>query len=204
MRTFVFAAPAGPSRGPPRRHNRINSGAMLPKTLYVLRLEGNRWYVGTTSLPAQQRLRAHTRGTGSAWTRAHRVERMVSAESVPAATAGLLETAKTLELMKRHGVSKVRGGSYSRVVLDDGQIEDIERHLRHNDSACLRCGRTGHFAARCYARTDARGVPIDDTSTEGESDSDSGPQSGACYRCGRQGHFAADCFARADVSGRRI
>ena len=179
---------------------------MATKTLYVLSLAHGKWYVGTTSQSARQRLGAHQRGAGSAWTRAHRVERMVHAESVPAATAGLLETAKTLELMKLHGVPNVRGGSYSQKVLDDGQMATIERELRHNDDACLRCGRPGHFASGCYARTDTRGVPIDDTSTEseGEGESDGGSPGGACYRCGRRGHYAPDCYARTDVSGRRI
>jgi hypothetical protein len=104
--------------------------------------------------------------------------------------------------MKEHGVPNVRGGSYSQRVLDDNQMATIERELRHNDNACLRCGRTGHFASRCYARTNASGAAIDDTSTEGESEGE--PERGVCYRCGRWGHYAPDCYARTDAAGRRI
>lgn len=110
-----------------------------PKTLYVPRLARGKWYVGTTGQSPRQRLATHERGAGSAWTRAHPVEAMVHTEDVPAATAGILETAKTLELMGRHGVGNVRGGSYCQRVLTLAQTEDVERQLRHNDGSCLRC-----------------------------------------------------------------
>jgi predicted GIY-YIG superfamily endonuclease len=83
------------------------------KTLYVLRLAHRKWYVGTTGQSPRQRLATHQRGAGSAWTRTHPVQAMVHTMDVPAATAGILETAKTLELMRRHGVGNVRGVSKS-------------------------------------------------------------------------------------------
>lgn len=117
------------------------------KTLYVLRLAHGKWYVGTTGQSAGARRAAHERGAGSAWTRAHRVIGMVHTQTVPRETAGILETAKTIELMRLHGVDAVRGGSYSARVLSAPQLESIERELRHNSGGCLRCGRRGHFGA---------------------------------------------------------
>ncbi|MDE2095828.1 MAG: hypothetical protein KGL39_01125 [Patescibacteria group bacterium] len=47
-------------------------------------------------------------------------------------------------------------------------------------SACERCGRGGHDAAKCYAATHADGKPI-------------------CGKCNMIGHFTASCFTVADV-----
>jgi cellular nucleic acid-binding protein len=44
---------------------------------------------------------------------------------------------------------------------------------------CYRCGRAGHIAPECYARTRAP----------------------ACSRCGRAGHAARECYARTRVGG---
>jgi hypothetical protein len=42
---------------------------------------------------------------------------------------------------------------------------------------CLKCGRDGHWASQCYARTSVI----------------------VCYRCGREGHIAPQCYARTHV-----
>lgn len=165
-------------------------------TLYVLRLTHGKWYVGTTMQSPRARLAAHERGAGSAWTRAHRVLEMVHTRTVPTETAGISETAKTIELMRLHGVDAVRGGSYCQRVLSAAQLGCIKRELCHNDGGCLRCGRRGHFATRCYARTHVDGRAIKESESESEDE--------GCYRCGRDGHYVADCYARTHADGRRL
>ena len=49
---------------------------------------------------------------------------------------------------------------------------------------CFRCGRKGHFASECYAKT----------SVEASKE-----ELYRCFRCGRQGHFASECYARTSV-----
>lgn len=84
---------------------------------------------------------------------------------------------------------------------------------------CRRCGRRGHSEDRCFARTDVRGVVLqdydddqDDDDQDGSSgqeddgdDDDSGDDSGddapTCYRCGYNNHFVAQCFARKSIDG---
>jgi hypothetical protein len=40
------------------------------------------------------------------------------------------------------------------------------------DEGCFRCGRSGHFANACYARTDIDGYILSESSEEDEDDSD--------------------------------
>ena len=55
---------------------------------------------------------------------------------------------------------------------------------------CFRCGRFGHWANNCFAKTTVGGGLIED-----ESDED------VCQRCGREGHDASCCYARTTVNG---
>jgi hypothetical protein len=75
------------------------------------------------------------------------------------------------------------------------------------DDCCFRCGRAGHYASECYARTDVDGVAIG----TGRGQWTSAPQQlGAtvggvvCYRCGRPGHKSTECYARSHVNGHRL
>ena len=45
---------------------------------------------------------------------------------------------------------------------------------------CFRCGRNGHYADECFARTNKNGKSLRDEDDE------------TCFRCGRHGHYADD------------
>ena len=122
---------------------------MATTTLYVLRA-GSLWYVGCTG-NIEARLGQHNRGAGSAWTRRARGWQLESTERVAAATAGLYEDLRTLELMRRHGPARVRGGRFSQVWLAPARLAEIEHALRHNDGRCLRCGSPHHWVGQCPA-----------------------------------------------------
>jgi predicted GIY-YIG superfamily endonuclease len=68
---------------------------------------------------------------------------------------------------------------------------------------CSRCGRSGHRASSCYARTDTDGNALSDNDSDDEY---TGPtySSNTCYRCGRNGHYANNCYARRHVDGSDI
>lgn len=145
-------------------------------------------YVGTTNDSGlRKRVDAHRRGAGSAWTRKYPVVRLLSSSLC---NNRFEEDNKVLELMQEHGIDRVRGGTYSNVYLSRQKREEIEEKLRHNNDACFRCGRKGHFANTCYSW-----VPEYESESEAED---------SCYRCGRQGHWASECYAKRDVSGRII
>lgn len=76
--------------------------------VYVLRLEGGRFYVGY-SQDVSRRLRQHFTGNGAAWTKLHR-----PVEVVEVAAGGKAdERDKTLEIMRKHGWMVTRGHAWT-------------------------------------------------------------------------------------------
>jgi hypothetical protein len=99
--------------------------------------------------------------------------------------------------MKRYGVDNVRGGPYSKVNLTRDEINGIERRIRHNADACLRCGSTNHFANQCS------GDPTEDESEEEEEEEDDSVVV-VCSRCGRSSHSTNQCYATTYVDKRYL
>ena len=149
--------------------------------VYTLQLEDNCWYVGSTTRPPE-RLAQHKAGNGSAWTSAHPpvagFSSLTRVESNNAADARLQEDMEVKRLMQRHGIERVRGGSYAQTTLNDDAIRALQRELRHADDACLRCGRSSHWVQNCYATYDVSGNLIVD---EGDESSDSSSSTESNY-----------------------
>lgn len=84
--------------------------------VYVLALEGNRFYCGSTRSPIEERLQAHwtQKGFGARWTEAHKPVPVLSCVQV-AGCPILLERATTAALMLQHGWERVRGGPWCRM-----------------------------------------------------------------------------------------
>jgi hypothetical protein len=162
----------------------------LPKILYVLRLQDECWYVGTTNDLAA-RVEAHRTGKdGAAWTRKHKVIEV--AEAIPC-TSPLMEDFKTKELMQRYGVLKVRGGSYCQIKLNPAQWETLTREFRMADGKCMACGESGHFLANC---------PLRVKKSKSKRKSSAVPKAKrTCSRCGRNNHNIRRCHAHTHFDG---
>lgn len=97
---------------------------LFPKTytVYVLRCENGKFYVGSTGRTGRrkkERLREHmsTRG-GSVWTRLHRPLSVVEERTkIPEAYYLGVESAVTAEYMFREGINNVRGAQFSSPAL---------------------------------------------------------------------------------------
>ena len=163
--------------------------------LYVLELEHGKYYVGTTN-NLQRRFQEHVDGVGSVWTRKYAplaIERSVIVDGV------LHEDRVTKELMLKYGIDNVRGGSYCRIDLDDGQYQSLTTELRTATGVCFKCGRAGHFAAQCHVQVATKKLVPKKAEIKPGSKRDEG-----CFRCGRKGHFANTCYARTDVDGHQL
>ena len=120
-------------------------------TLYVLKLANDCYYVGCTR-NFKYRMQQHADCRASAWTRLHKIDSIISQEYVKCNIAGFCEDAKVLELMSKHGISKVRGGTYNQIVFSNTIFAEIKRKIWHNAGYCTLCGSPHHFVKRCKNR----------------------------------------------------
>jgi cellular nucleic acid-binding protein len=174
------------------------------ESLYVLKLEKGKWYIGK-SADIMKRYQQHLTGSGSAWTSKYPPKSLVESRPI---TSTHDENNVTKDYMKKYGVENVRGGSYTQVVLDDSTISVLENEFVGNANKCFKCGLAGHFANRCKVKeevvyvcdhcdrefTTRFGCMIHEKKCS-EKDSDE------CHRCGRDSHWAKDCYAQTHIRG---
>jgi predicted GIY-YIG superfamily endonuclease len=128
-------------------------------TIYVLKCEKDHYYVGKTSRPLHTRITEHFRENGSEWTK--RYPPIIVVE-VKEKADEFDEDKYTKMYMKKYGIDRVRGGTYTQLVLPDYLRMTLEKELCSAQDLCFRCNRSGHFVNQCYARTKADGSPLDD------------------------------------------
>jgi cellular nucleic acid-binding protein len=122
----------------------------MSTNIYVLKLEGGRYYVGKAENVAR-RYQQHFAGNGSSWTKKYRPMTIVK---TVANVSPFQEDMVTKEYMSKYGIDNVRGGSYCQIQLDESQIESLSREIRGASDLCTRCGRSGHYVKDCYAKTE--------------------------------------------------
>lgn len=113
--------------------------------IYVLELDGNKYYVGKTTNP-DFRLDTHFDVGGSAWTIKYKPIKLIE---LIAECDNFDEDKYTLKYMEKYGIENVRGGSFCQIKLSEENTNTIKRMLMGSTDKCYICGKTGHFVSEC-------------------------------------------------------
>jgi predicted GIY-YIG superfamily endonuclease len=129
-------------------------------SVYILELEHGRVYVGS-SKDVPRRIAQHSRGYGSAYTKAYKptgilLPRLGNIEG----DGDAAERDETLRYMMLKGVAFVRGWKFARVDMPPEECEEAEANIRELFDLCRRCGYKGHFCTHCRATFDRLGKAI--------------------------------------------
>lgn len=116
------------------------------KTLYVLKLENNKYYVGVTERDINERVNEHRARLGAEWTKQHPVIEIIETVNNVDPT---LEDKYVKKYMMDYGVDNVRGGSYLRMELPSYQIESLNDEFKTLLNKCFKCNQVGHFLKEC-------------------------------------------------------
>jgi cellular nucleic acid-binding protein len=113
--------------------------------LYVLQLEGDRYYVGKTT-DMLSRFILHMKRRGASFTRKYRV---LGVDLFRKCYGPFDEDTVTKEYMYKYGIDNVRGGSYTTEYLEEYQIMALEKELCTAYDKCYLCKEGGHLYTEC-------------------------------------------------------
>ena len=190
-------------------------------TIYILKCEQNRYYIGKTERSLDSRIKEHFLNNGSEWTRKYKPIKLI--DTIQNAD-DFDEDKYTKIYMKKYGINNVRGGSYTQINLPEYSIISLEKELCSASNLCFRCNREGHFASKCYASKRADGTHISDDDTNDEKScfeckycdeyfdteykvnkhETKCKYKNICFRCDRAGHNINKCYASKKADGTHI
>ena len=117
--------------------------------IYVLKLQKHKYYVGKTTNP-QVRIETHFEEGGAWFTRKYKPLQIL--EVIPDCTSHD-EQRVTQEYMAKYGISNVRGGPWTHMMLSDKEEAFIQKLIYSEGDRCYTCGEEGHFAKDCDKKT---------------------------------------------------
>jgi len=117
--------------------------------IYVLECASHKYYIGKTNNP-QFRFEQHFTTNSTAFTTKYKPIRLY--QLIPDCD-DYDEDKYTLQYMEKYGIDNVRGGSYSKLILDNNEIQFITKRIDSATDKCYMCGKSGHFAKDCNTIT---------------------------------------------------
>jgi predicted GIY-YIG superfamily endonuclease len=117
--------------------------------VYAIECSEHKYYVGKTTRTPDVRFIEHLNGSGSEWTKRYAPIKLLESYET---TNSFEEDQLTKKYMMLHGIDSVRGGSYTKLVLEDWQIKTLEHEFVSMSDLCYKCGKSGHFANNCRSK----------------------------------------------------
>ena len=114
-------------------------------TIYILKLQDNKYYVGKTN-NINKRILDHFTNNGSEWTKKYEPIEILNEYN---SNDCFDEEKYTLLNMDKYGIDNVRGGSYCKILLSDLEKDKIKQIINSITDKCYKCGITGHYAKEC-------------------------------------------------------
>jgi predicted GIY-YIG superfamily endonuclease len=114
--------------------------------IYALELESSKYYIGKTTRDVSIRFQEHKRENGSEWTLLYKPVKVIEQYH---SESSFEEDTLTKKYMMKYGIDNVRGGSYTKIALEEWQIKSLEHEFKSVSDCCYKCGVKGHFANVC-------------------------------------------------------
>ena len=123
--------------------------------IYVLKLNYNKYYVGKTENP-NFRIEQHFNNNGSAWTKKYKPIEVIEFNKC----CDIYDEDKyTKKYMDKYGIDNVRGGTYTKIILDSETKNLLKNEIVSATDKCFNCNKKGHFTANCpYKKKQAEEV----------------------------------------------
>ena len=157
--------------------------------IYVLQLKNNKYYVGKTKNP-NFRIDQHFNNNGSAWTTKYHPIKIFK---IYKNCDDYDEDKYTKKYMSKFGINNVRGGSYTKIKLDNKMIDSIELEINSANDKCFICNKKDHFASSCPEKQSAESNYDTNEESDEESDEESYEESDedyyeiwSCQYCGKE------------------
>lgn len=114
--------------------------------IYALELQSGKYYIGKTSRDVSSRFEEHKIENGSEWTFAYKPVKIIEQYQ---SGSQFEEDVLTKKYMMQYGIENVRGGSYTKLELEEWQIKALQQEFKSVSDCCYKCGQNGHFADAC-------------------------------------------------------
>jgi len=114
-------------------------------TIYVLKLEKNKYYVGKTN-DSKERIKSHMNNLGSEYTKKYKP---IGIEQIINSCDDYDEDKYVRIYMDKYGIDNVRGGTFCNEHLTQAEKGMLQKSYKNTNNLCFICNERGHFANQC-------------------------------------------------------